>query len=235
MLDYVVDAIRGSGLSESGRLILAGDDLPAHYGGTRIPGGTSLIDTLLNGVAEMTLEERRLLVFTADIPFLTGDAVRDFVQRATSLGDAQFVYPIVDAALSAARFPGMKRTTLKIAEGTFTGGNVVLLDPAFLRANEALLRHAYAQRKSVTGLARLLGPGTLFRLVASRVMPLLLPIPYLEAAVGRALGGATARAVISPFPEIGADVDRPEDVAVAERILASRTSDTMDASDDRPE
>jgi GTP:adenosylcobinamide-phosphate guanylyltransferase len=235
MLDYVVAAIRGGvNLSDTERLILAGDDLPAHYGGTRIPGGTSLVDTLLNAVAELTPQETRLLVFTADIPFLTAEAVSDFVRRASALGGAQFIYPIVDAAASRSMFPEMKRTTLRVAEGEFTGGNVVLLDPAFLRANEALLRHAYAQRKSVVGLARLLGPGTLVRLVASRALPKVLPIPYLEETVGRALGGATARAVVSPYPEIGADVDRPEDVAVAERILASRTSDTM-GTNDRPE
>jgi len=221
MLEYVLDAVRG-GLTGAERLIIAGDGLPVSYAGTRIPGGTSLVDTLLNGVAELAPSEDRLFVFTADIPFLTPQAVEDFAQQAAELGDAQFVYPIVDAAASRAAFPGMKRTTLRVAEGEFTGGNVVMLDPAFLRQNEALLRHAYSQRKSVVGLARLLGTGTLARLLASRVAPSLLPITYLETAVGRVLGGAIARAVISPYPEIGADVDRPEDVAVAERILAAR-------------
>jgi hypothetical protein len=166
-------------------------------------GGASLVDTLMNGVRALRPDETRLLVVTADIPFLTPDAVADFLRQAAAAPRAQFHYPIVEAGRCEARFPEMRRTTLRIAEGRFTGGNLALLDPGFLRAHEATLRAAYARRKSVVGLANLLGPALLVRLIGSRLLPGLLAIRHLEAAVSRALGGATARAVISPFPEVG--------------------------------
>jgi molybdopterin-guanine dinucleotide biosynthesis protein A len=223
MLDFVVDAVRaGFAQREGGGRILVAGDVPTPAGCVAVAGGASLVDTLLNGAAALNPDETRLLVVTADIPFLTPEAVSDLLERATALPTTpQFVYPIVEAAVCRKRFPEMRRTTLRIAEGDFTGGNLALLDPGFLRQNEAVLRNGYAQRKSVTGLARILGVSFLFRLLLSRLFPGVLTIPLLEAAVGRALGGATARAVITPFAEIGTDVDRPEDIQIAQKLLSA--------------
>lgn len=200
-----------------GRILLAGE-VPLLPGCLPVSGGESMVDTLLKGVAALGPQETRLLVVTADIPFLTPDAITALLKEAP---DADFVYTIIPAALCQAAFPEMRRTTLRIAEGEFTGGNVVLLNPAFLRTSEAVVRKAYALRKNVPGLAALLGPTTILRLLASRLAPTLLTLPQLEAAVSRLLGGARARALVSPFPGVGADVDHPEDVALARKYLAS--------------
>lgn len=213
MLDYVVDAARPV---SDGRLLIAGE-VPLPSGAIPVPGGASMVDTLLNGVAALHPDEGRLLVVTADVPFLTTEALRDLLDHAPA--DAEFVYTIVEASRCAQRFPEMRRTTLATAEGVFTGGNVVLLDPDFVRRNEAAIRHAYALRKNVPGLAALLGPSVILRLIASRIAPSALPIAALEAAVSRLVGGARVRAYASPYPEIGADVDRPEDVPLARRYL----------------
>ena len=223
MLEYVIDAVRdGMAAHGGGRLLVAGN-VPLAPDAVAVKGGDSLADTLLNGVAALARDETRLLIAAADIPFLTGESVRDFLQKATALPNSpQFIWPIIDAAQCHKAFPGMRRTTLRVAEGTFTGGNLALLDPAFLRHNETLLRNAYARRKSVTGLAQLLGPGLLWRLAASRVFPALLPIGYAERAVGKALGNVRVRALQTDFAVIAADVDRPEDIPIAEKILSFR-------------
>ncbi|MES2461823.1 MAG: hypothetical protein V4671_14660, partial [Armatimonadota bacterium] len=64
------------------------------------------------------------------------------------------------------------------------------------------------------------GPGLLLRLLASRVVPGMLSITHLEAAVGRVIGGAKARAIITPYAEIGVDIDKPEDVRIARAALS---------------
>jgi molybdopterin-guanine dinucleotide biosynthesis protein A len=224
MLDYVLDAVRGGMASHGGgRLLVAGDNLPLPPDVVAVPGGDSLVDTILSGVKALAPNETRLLIATSDIPFLTPEAVADFLTRARQTGDAQFVYPIIRAEDCRKRFPDMKRTTLRVAEGEFTGGNLALLDPGFLHREAQVIRDAYANRKKVAALAGMLGPDLVLRLLLSRLTPRVLPIPVLERAVGRLLGGATARAVISPFPEIGTDVDRPEDIAAAERaVVGSR-------------
>lgn len=232
MLDYVLDALRGgfTAAGVTGRIIVVGDDVPPIPGCAAMPGGASLVDSLLSGASALSPQETRMLIVTADIPFLTAGAVADFLRQAEAVQPAEFVYPIVEAARCEKAFPGMKRTTLRIAEGTFTGGNLVMLDPAFLRRQEATLREAYARRKSIVGLANLLGAPMLLRLLGSRLAPFLLRVPHLEAAVGRALGGARARAVLSPFPEIGTDADRAEDIEIARRMLEKKESPLTGAS-----
>ncbi|MBC8102983.1 MAG: nucleotidyltransferase family protein [Cytophagales bacterium] len=225
MLDYVVEALRAGFAEEEnggGRILLAGDDIPLPPGCIAVPGGETLVDTLLNGVAALSPDETQLLVATADIPFLTAEAVSDLLHRAQSSRDAgaDFAYPIVEAARCHERFPTMKRTTLRIREGEFTGGNLVLLNPAFLRSQEQVIRDAYARRKDIGKLARLLGPRMLARLMVSRIVPGALAIAHLEAAVGHLLGGATARAIVTPYAEIGVDIDRPEDVLIARAMLS---------------
>ncbi len=209
MLERVAGALK---TSVPGRILVAGD-VPLPGGCIAAPGGASLLDTLLNGISLLEPGEDRLLIVTADIPFLTPEAVRDVLERAPK--NAAFVYPIVEARLCYEKFPQMKRTVVKTMQGTFTGGNLALLDAGFVRAHEAEIRAAYAARKSPFRLAGMLGYGTLGRLALSQVAPKMLPIPYLEAAVGRLLGGAVASALITPYPEIGADIDRPEEVEIA--------------------
>ena len=217
MLDLVVRAVRG-GMRDTGRVLVAGD-VPLLEGCEPVRGGESFVDTLMNGVAALKTNETWLLLATADAPFLTMDAVADFVKRADAFRDAPFVYPLIDAGDCTRAFPGMKRTALKIAEGTFTGGNLALLSPDFLRQNAPVIRDAYALRKNIPGLARTLGAGMIARLAASRLFPSLLGIAHVEIALGRLLQCARPRAVITPFASIGADVDRPEDVAIARIIL----------------
>ena len=218
MLDIVVAAVQAG--MPHGRILVAGD-VPCPPGCEPVAGGASLLDTLLNGVAALHPGETRLLVATADAPFLTPDAVADFLARAAAAQPAQFVYPIVPAHLCAERFPEMKRTTLRLAEGTFTGGNLALLDPTFLRAHAAPIRAAYARRKNVPALALLLGANTVLRLLVSPALPSALRIRDVEAGVGRLLGGVTARAVITPFAETGADADKAEDICIARHVLQS--------------
>ncbi len=224
MLDYVVEALQ-EGFVKSrdsgGRILLAGDDIPLPPGCIAVPGGETLVDTLLNGVSALAPDETRLLVATADIPFLTAAAVSDLLQRADTLGSVDFAYPIVEAERCRERFPDMKRTTLRIKEGEFTGGNIVLLNPSFLREHRQVIRNAYAHRKDVIKLGTLLGPGLLMRLLISRVAPGMLGISHLETAVGRLIGGAKARAIITPYAEIGVDIDKPEDVRIARTALAA--------------
>jgi hypothetical protein len=210
MLDLVVGAVRG-GVGDRGRILVAGE-VPLPAGCASVAGGDSLMDTLLNGVKALREDETELLIATADIPFLTADAVRNFVAEAEAVQPTPFVYPIIPADLCYRVFPGMKRTTLRIAEGEFTGGNLALLDPIFVRQSEAAIRAAYARRKDVFALGGMLGAGMIFRLIASMV----------EAAIGRMLKSPAPRAVICPFAEVGTDVDRPDDVVMAQNMLKSK-------------
>jgi hypothetical protein len=173
--------------------------------------GADLLANILAGLAAHATEGPVLLL-TTDVPFLTPEAVDDFVRRGLESG-ADVCYPIISQAACAARFGGMRRTYARLCEGRFTGGNMMLVRAGFFRQMEPLVSEAYASRKKPLRLARKVGAGLLVRLALRR-----LAIAHVEARVGRVLGG-TVRAVVTAYPEIGADVDKPEDLRLAESLL----------------
>jgi hypothetical protein len=205
------------------RRVLVAGDVPPPPGCFPVAGGGSLVDTLINGVAALASSETQLILITADLPFLTPEAVADFVERAEQVQPADIVFSIVPAAVCAERFPTMRRTTLRIREGEFTLGGLSRISPGFVRDREAVIREAYARRKDKVRLAAMLGPGLMLRFALAQILPRALTIPYLEREVGRLLGGARARAVISPFAGVGVDVDKPEDVEIARAELSAGT------------
>ena len=220
MLEYVVDAIATSTAVD--RIIVVGD-VPVSNRYQVIADQGGLFENLLAGLRGSDGEVT--LVATSDIPFLTASAVDDFVAHARTR-NVDIAYPIVDMDAYRKRFGDMKRTTVKLREGTFTGGNLMLLRTSFMVGQQESIKKAYAARKDVLRLAMLLGPNVLFRLVISQtIAPNVLNLPLLEAAVARVLGtSAKVAAIVTQHPEIGTDVDKPDDIAAAEKILASAVS-----------
>lgn len=214
MLDYVVSAL--SEAPSVGEIFAVGT-VPQSKRYTQVAGRETLLENLLAGL-EAAGGGERVLVGTSDIPFLTAEAAEDFIVRASALG-ADLCCSYVPLAVCLRQYPEMKRTAVKLAEGRFTLGNMMLINPKFLQTRQEAISAAYDARKSPVQVARLLGPGLLARLLGAQLLaPGLLPVAALEAAVSRALGGRAA-GVCSAYAEIGTDVDHPEDVAIARRLL----------------
>jgi hypothetical protein len=68
----------------------------------------------------------------------------------------------------------------------------------------------------------MIGMGVLARVMLARVMPSVLRVSMLERAVEHMLGARVA-AVVSDYPEIGEDVDKPSDLEAVRRILDQET------------
>ncbi|MGC8904046.1 NTP transferase domain-containing protein [Thermus sp.] len=197
MAEWVLEALAGAGLSA----IYVGEN-PGLSPPPRLtlPDQGSLLANLEAALAQV---EGRVLVATADLPHLTPEAVSFVLERAP---EAALVYPIVPKERVEARFPGNRRTYARLREGTFTGGNLLLLDkPLFFRALP-LAKEVVALRKRPLALARRIGWDILLKLLLGR-----LSLGELEARARRLLG-VEARALITPYPEVGVDVDREEDL-----------------------
>lgn len=201
-------------------------DVPESNDYARLPDGGGFVENLFAGV-EQYPKAPYVLVSTSDLPFLTSESVAAFVEGAVrkmeSEADVGAIYPVVPVVLCYERFPGVKRTALKLREGEVTGGNMMLVRPASLLPVRSIIADAYAARKSPLRLAMRIGLGTVARLLISQtVAPNLLTLPYLEGAVSRLLGWQ-GRALLCPHPEIATDMDRPDDfAAVATPQGASR-------------
>ena len=217
MLDYVVSALGET--PSVGKIYVVGD-VPGSDRYVQVDGKETLLENLLAGLDAAGAQER-VLISTSDIPFVTPGALEDFTARAAATG-ADLCCSYVPLAACTQRYPEMKRTTIKLAEGRFTLGNVMLVNPDFLRSRQKAISDAYAARKSPFKVAGLLGFGLLVRLLGAQlVSPRLLTIHALEAAVSRVLGGGRAVGICSAYPEIGTDIDKSEDLIAARRILSA--------------
>lgn len=180
----------------------------------RVEAGANFCDSLRNGLREVATD--KFLLVTVDLPCLTSEGLQDFVAHCDQSAGLNF--PVVRKEDCERMFPGMKRTTLKLREGTFTGGNVALMDTAMMRQALPVMERAYAMRKQPLRLAQIVGFGTLFRVVLGQAFPATLPLSCLEGSVGRFLG-VSVHAVVSRFPELGADLDKPGDYEAFSSLL----------------
>lgn len=211
---WVLQALKDSGLV--GRVAYVGPLTPemADLVDVRVTDRGTLIANLEAGVAALrepgSAPARRVLVVTADIPMLSGADIRSVLESAPDVG---LVYPIVEKAVCEASYPGVKRTYARLKDGTFTGGNLFLLDPALIGKFLPRLRAILDARKQPLKLAGIVGPGLLVKMLLGQ-----LRIAELEARVSRILG-LEARALITPHAAVGTDIDKDGDLALAERCL----------------
>ena len=173
-----------------------------------------LIDNLIAGVRAFR-DDRPVLVTTGDIPALTGDALDSFIADSLATG-ADFCYPLVRKEDVLEQYPGSIRTFVKLIDGPVTGGNMMLMNPTLVERNADIGTRIFDTRKSAVKMARVIG----FKFVAKLVLGRL-EVEEVEEKIGQLLGGRGA-AVYTSHASIGADVDKPEDVLVAERVLYER-------------
>ncbi len=173
-----------------------------------IPAGQHFIESLGRGLNAVTTE--RMMLITADMPDVTTEDLTDVVARTPA--DAEIAYPIIPLAACEAKYPGVARTSLRLREGIFTGGNVAVMHTESMRRSMAQMEMAYAARKSPVKLAAILGFGTLLRVILGRAAPQTLPIAALERAATRALK-SRVRGVITQAAALGTDIDKPEQYA----------------------
>lgn len=214
MIQWIVDALKSS--TTIGRIVAVGD-VEAVGIDQVVKPGIGFLDNLMLGLDESGATDR-VLVLTCDIPMLTPEAVDDYVTRALD-SCGEMCYPIVTRESNDAKYPGMKRTYLKTAEGMFTGGNMMVLGVDFMRRNRAMIQGAYESRKNPLALAWMIGVGFLLRLVLAQVrFPNVLPISVLEKRLSKVLKGKVV-AIKTDYPEIGADVDKASDLKAVRALF----------------
>lgn len=156
-----------------------------------------------------------ILLATADIPLLTPQAVDDTAQFALDSG-ADLTYTMADVEQVAAAFPGTRRTSVRLREGRFTGGNLVVADSDALLHSLAAIEAAFARRKSIVGLTLLLGPLFLVGLALGQLTV------AAAARRGSEILGCSVSVHLTPHPEVAFDVDKPSDLAAAEAAIDRR-------------
>ncbi len=155
------------------------------------------------------------LVTTADHALLTPELLEHFCQRA-SRTQSDIQAALVPATAIRAAFPEARRTYLRFKEESYSGANLfVLASPAALHAI-TFWQEVEQDRKHPWRIARRIGLTTLILYLLRRLS--------LAAALERVscLTGARADVIALPQAWAAVDVDKPEDLDLAQRILAER-------------
>ncbi len=158
-----------------------------------------------------------ILVTTADHPLLTPALVASFLDAARGSG-ADLALGLAPAGAVLSLAPRTRRTWWRFADGRWSGANLFWLAGPAARPALAFWRRVEAERKRPWRIVRLLGPLDLLLYLARR-----LTLAEAMARVSRRLGCRVAAVPLSAG-EAAIDVDRPEDLALAEAILARRAA-----------
>lgn len=183
-----------------------------------VEGGNNAVDSFLNGVKvlkEMSITEK-IIILPTDIPFITTDAIEDFIKRC-SLDEADFYYPVTSKEVNDLKFPDVVRTYVRLKEGIFTGGNLFLIKTARISEMVDIATKLFKRRKNPLAIAGLFGFELVFKYITHRLS--------IEAAEKRfyAVTKIKGKAIISPYAEVGVDVDKPSDLELAQKHLTDVT------------
>ena len=178
---------------------------------TRSSHGT-IAETILQ-LCEDPSVEWPLLVTTADHALLDAAMIDEFAAGAVTTDVA---IGVVERRVLTRRFPDSRRTWLKFRGGAYTGANLFALASRRVRPAIELWRSVEQDRKKAWRVISLLGPAMLLT-VALRLTSL----DEVLSSLGDRLG-LRIKAVVLSNPLAGVDVDKREDHALAEAIVAGQ-------------
>ena len=212
-VQYVLESLRAT--PGVGGIALAGlpavlDDPAAELADSRIADEGTIVSKL-SAAAEAFGEGRKLLMVTCDIPLATPQSFADTIAACPE--DCAFFHPLVAKEDAVRDFPDHKWFFLRLREAQVVTTNVLVFDPAWLRARSDLARSLEALRRHPNLMALRWGLPFLLRYELG-----LLTLDYCERFFSKILK-APCRGAIGPYVALAVDLDRPEDVPILERAL----------------
>lgn len=152
-------------------------------------------------------EATEVLLSTADIPLLTSALVEWLIGVCRPF-DCLAHYTMVRRETMEIRFPNSRRTFVPLKGLAVAGGDLHIVQTRILSTDDALWEALTNARKHAWKLARLVGPGTLLRLLTRQ-----LTVTAIEETASR-IFDAPICIVLSPHPELAMDVDRPHQLEI---------------------
>ncbi|GAB6099759.1 nucleotidyltransferase family protein [Halanaerocella petrolearia] len=174
-----------------------------------VPDQDSLLENIKFGL--QTANSPYVLLITSDIPLLTTEAIDSFLAQCKNVNNA-FYYPIIPKVDLEEMFPQAKKTYFKLEEGTFTGGNLFLLNRKILLELEEELIKVLEFRKKPWRLVRLLGLKFIFKFWTGTLC-----LTEVEERINE-LFGYSGQGIILSYPEVGFDIDEVHQLDLIEEV-----------------
>lgn len=169
----------------------------------------------LRGLTQWGSNSLHFLLISSDIPLVTPTALNDFINNCEEVKeDFSLYYPIISKERNLTAYPESKRTYVKLKDGIYTGGNLALLSSEVIENASELINKILVNRKNPLKMSRILGLKFIFKLFFGR-----LTISEVEDRVSELINNS-CKAIITEYPELGFDIDKPEDLKLIRRLVA---------------
>lgn len=200
-------------LAQNAEALLADPALAWTAGDDRIEArvsGSTISGSVLAAISDPAIG-LPVLVTTADNVMLTPATVAEFVSGA---GESDVSIAFVERTRLEAAVGPNRRTWLTFKGGAYTGANLFALNGPASQNALRFWERVEQDRKSVLRVAAHFGPVLMIRLLLRQMS-----VQQALAAAGAKLGASAAPVLLSDG-RMGVDVDKVEDHALAERLLA---------------
>ncbi|SEF38705.1 MobA-like NTP transferase domain-containing protein [Caloramator fervidus] len=215
MIEFLIEALKSSGVVKN--IYVVGDEILNNKIGHLVDGFIKskgeMFENLRFGIKVIGDFETPVLACTSDIPLVKGEAVKEFVLECQKL-NLDVGYPIIDKRLNDEKYPDVRRTYVKLKEGTFTGGNLAYINPKVIDRATKKVEELIAYRKKPLKMARVLGVNFLVKLALG-----ILSLDAVEKKICD-MFKVKGKAILTKYPEIGNDVDKPEDIEFVKRYVS---------------
>jgi len=207
MVQWVLDAVSQAPSIDTVALIGINDiqELSCNKHMIVLPDLGSLMANIQQGAQtflDLHPQETHILSISADIPTITGEIIESMIKEYTGF-KYDIYYSVVEREIMEKRFPGSKRTYIKVKDGEICGGDLNCYSKQAALDPKALWKELIRLRKHPLKQAAMIGLDTLVLLQRGRLT--------LDQAADRVCRrmGITGKALRVPFAEIGMDVDKP--------------------------
>lgn len=218
MIQWVLDAISGTETVEQVVLISLSeeDGLQCSKPVTYLADQGGLLENVRGGIekaVEVNPQSRRVLTVSSDIPTIQSEMI-DWMVNENSDSDLDIYYTVIPRQVMEKRFPESKRSYTRLKDVELCGGDLNMIRASTVYSNVDLWDSIVAARKNVFKQAALLGYGNLLLLLSRQLT--------LAGAVKRVTKkmNITGKAVLSPYAELGMDVDKPHQLEIVRAELA---------------
>lgn len=222
LLTYLMDSLHASGRVDkiyvaSDKAALAELEAAGLTGFTPVcTDNMSLAEaslTAANVIEAEQPENHRIFFVCDDIPMLSPAAINDFLDQCEAAPEGAVFFAAIPKEDCLAQYPEGKRTYVHLADGRFTGGNVMInWYPAIPRCQE-IAHFLFVHRKHPFKLVTVLGWGFFLKALIGR-----LTVQDIEKRCTELLK-FNCKAIITHHACVGMDMDKPEDWEVVKKQL----------------
>lgn len=212
LVSKVIKALEDSGYVDEIILITTFEGVPTGDRFSKIKivrttAGKSITDNIKLGLGQINNHKEHALFCTSDLPLINGKLIDKFIKQSLELC-ADIVYPVIPRKSVERLSKNTKRTFINLKNGSYTGGNLFLVNMAVLKNIMPNIELVYSLRKNPKKIVKTIGILFIIKLILRQ-----LPIKELEKRCTDLLK-AKCRALVTSDAELGMDVDKESDLTL---------------------